>query len=813
MYTKRLLVFSFILLISGLYLTTAKAQNNAIVFGTVTDSVGRALPFTNITIPALNKGAVSDDSGNYKISLHSGDYEIDYSLIGYQSIKKKLHLEPGEKVEVNISLKIAIKNLEEVSVVHQSDRLQEINRIYIKEFEAMPNPGGSLESLIKTMPGVSSSNELSSQYSVRGGNFDENLVYVNDIEIIRPFLIRSGQQEGLSFINPDLVGSVRFYAGGFEAKYGDKMSSVLDVTYRTPEKAAGSVSLSLMGGSVSVEGVSKKGKFSLITGVRYKTTRLLLSSLDSKGEYKPDFTDWQMLLNYKINNRFSIGLLTNYANNAYSFIPTTRSVTFGTYANVYNFKIYYDGSEKDMYNSISGGLTLHYTVNPDLRMKLIFNAYSNYEQERFDISGEYLINELDAYSGSTTYNDSILNLGVGGMLNHARNYLQADIRSAAYMGNWQLKNHNIHWAIRFQHDQFRDRISEWEYIDSAGYSSPYSEHNILLNNYISSRNNLSTNRITAFVQDAYKWKSSHASYTLNAGLRLHNWSFNHELLLSPRIRFSVQPKWDKDIAFYAATGIYYQPPLFKEMRNMSGEINYNIRSQRSYHFLIGSDMTLNLWERPFKYTIEAYYKYLDRLIPYKIDNVRIKYAAQNNAKGYATGLDMKLYGEFVESIESWVSMSVLSTKENLIGDFYVNKNGERIEPGYYHRPTDQLFHINLFFQDYLPNNPTFKASVNLVYGSSFFISPPRSSRYDLTFPLGSYRRVDFGIYKIFKLTSLPQIKSFWIGADIFNLFDIKNKASFMWIQTVGNQENIPNTFAVPNYLTSRRLNIRMTVKF
>lgn len=813
MYAQRLLGFSSILLISGFFLTAAKAQNNATVFGAITDSLGRALPYTSATIPSINKGAVSDETGNYRLTLPSGDYEIIYSLIGYRNARKKFHLNPGEKVEINIILKIAIKTLEEVSVTHQADRLQEINRISVKEFESMPNPGGSLESLIKTLPGVSSANELSSQYSVRGGNFDENLVYVNDIEIIRPFLIQSGQQEGLSFINPDLVESVRFYAGGFEARYGDKMSSVLDVTYRTPEKAAGSVSLSLMGGSVSAEGVSKNQKLSLITGVRYKTTRLLLNSLDSKGEYKPDFTDWQMLLNYKINNKFIIGLLTNYAKNAYSYIPTTRSVTFGTYANVYNLKIYYDGNEKDMYNSISGGLTLHYTVNPDIRMKLIFNAYSNYEQEKFDISGEYLINELDAYSGSTTYSDSILNLGVGGMLSHARNYLQADIRCATYMGNWQLKNHNINWAVGFQHDHFRDRMSEWEYIDSAGYSSPYNEDQIILNNYVSSRNNISTNRITAFVQDALKWKNSKANYSLNVGLRLYNWSFNHELLLSPRIRFFVQPKWERDIAFYAATGIYYQPPLFKEMRNTSGEINYHIKSQQSIHFLLGSDMILNIWERPFKYTIEAYYKYLDRLIPYKIDNVRIKYSAQNNAKGYATGLDMKLYGEFVEGIESWVSISVLSTKEDIIGDYYINKNGERIEPGYYHRPTDQLFHINLFFQDYLPNYPTVKASVNLVYGSGFFVSPPQSSRYDETYPLGSYRRVDFGMYKTLKFNSLPQIKSFWIGADVFNLFDIKNKASFMWIQTVNNQENVPNTFAVPNYLTSRRLNVRMTIKF
>ncbi len=802
--------FFFLLLLSvNVEFVLSQAQSGSI-FGGVTDSTGKSLPFVNIVIPQLNKGTTSNTDGKYQMDVPAGRHEILFSLVGYKTEKVIINLSSDEKKELNAVLRIAVKNLEEVSVI---GRNQDMNRISVKEFELLPNPSSSLESLIKTMPGVSSSNELSSQYSVRGGNFDENLVYVNEVEVIRPFLVRSGQQEGLSFINPDLVGSIRFSAGGFEARYGDKMSSVLDVSYRTPQKAAASVNLSFMGGSISVEGISKNKKFSFISGIRYKTTKLLLGSLDSKGEYEPNFTDWQMMLNYKMTEKLSFGMLTNYARNSYSFIPQTRNTNFGTFAQIYNLKIYYDGHEEDQYNSMMGSFWTQYQLNPNLRMKLMASVYSIYEQEKFDISGEYLINELDAYPGSDTYGDSLLNLGVGAMLNHARNYLQADIWSAAYSGSWQKGDHNFTWAVKYQHDRFQDRLSEWDYIDSAGYSSPYSDRQIVLNNIVSAENSLTLERYSAFIQDAIKWDSKRASFTLNAGVRFHGWSLTSEKLLSPRVRFSVQPVWERDVVFYAASGIYFQPPVYKELRNFKGELNRNIKSQQSIHFLLGSDIMLNLWERPFKYTIEAYYKDLKNLIPYKLDNVRIKYTAQNNARGYATGIDMKLYGEFVQGVESWASLSLLSTKEDLLDDYYINKNGQRIEPGYYHRPTDQLFHINVFFQDYLPNNPSLKASLNLVYGSTFYIAPPKSNRFDATYPLGHYRRVDLGLSKTFKTPFLPQLKNFWIGVEVFNLFDIRNKASFMWIQTVANQENVPNLFAVPNYLTSRRLNLKMSLKF
>lgn len=799
-----------VLIILTVSVVRVQAQSTAYVYGTVTDTSGKVLPFVHITLPAFQKGTVSDESGNYRLAVPQGEHDIQFSLIGYKTAIHSRKFFNGESVELNIRLNIDIKNLEEISVLAPNMDMQ---RIPVKEFGQLPNPSGSLETLIKTMPGVSSSNELSSQYSVRGGSFDENLVYVNDTEVIRPFLIRSGQQEGLSFINPDLVGSIRFSAGGFEARYGDKMSSVLDVTYRTPQKTASTVNLSLLGGSFSVETISKNQRLSLLTGVRYKTTRLLLGSLDSKGEYEPNFSDWQLMLNYKPSEKLTLSVFTNYARNSYTFIPQTRNTNFGTYANIYNLKVYYSGREADQYNSMTGSFSAQYQFNPGLRMKLMINAYSVYEQEKYDISGEYLINELDAYPGSDTYGDSLLNLGVGAMLNHARNYLDAKIWSAGYSGWWQWNNHSISWSVKYQGDRFRDRISEWDYIDSAGYSSPYSEQDIVLNNHASARNKLNIKRLSGHVQNVFKWNSNKSLFTLNAGIRFHAWSLTSEMVLSPRIRFSVQPEWRREISFFTAVGLYYQPALYKELRNFAGELNREIKAQQSLHILAGAEMMIDLWNRPFKYTFETYYKHLTRLIPYKLDNVRVRYTALNNARGYATGADMKLYGEFVQGVESWASISILSTKEDLTDDFFINNEGARIEPGYYHRPTDQLFHINLFFQDYLPNNPSLKASVNLVYGTGFYIAPPRTTRFDATYPLGPYRRVDLGLSKTFKMAFIPQLKSFWIGAEVFNLFDIRNKASFMWIQTVANQENVPNLFAVPNYLTSRRLNIRLTMKF
>jgi hypothetical protein len=796
------------------------AQSEAYVQGYVHNAGGKALPSVSVSIEKINSGTISNDSGFYRIKIPSNkQITINYSCIGYQAMRKNIRLHPGETLRQNIELSQNIQGIGEVSVISEQERASSLSRINMKDFGLIPNPSGNFEALIKTQPGVSSSNELSSQYSVRGGNFDENLVYVNEIEIARPFLIRSGQQEGLSFINPDMVSSVRFSAGGFEARYGDKMSSVLDVSYRKPKEYQYIANASLLGGGATVEGISKNSKLSYIGGVRYKTSQYLLSSLDTKGEYQPAFVDIQSLIAYQPTKKLEISFLGNFAQNKYEFIPQTRSTNFGTIQQVYNLTIYYEGKEIDRYNSALGALTINFRPIDNLSLRIISSASSSYEQETFDIAGYYEINELDNTSGSSTYGDSLLNIGVGSMLNHARNYLWVNSWNLSHIGTYITRDHTLRWSLEWKHDKIKDKLNEWTYIDSAGYSIPYSSSSIQLNDFAYARNNLSYQRISGYLQDTYQFGSDKYTFYLNGGLRLNFWDYSKQWLISPRFRLSIKPESKRDIMIYLASGVYYQPPFYKEMRDFEGNLNPDIKAQQSIHFVIGSDYNLKLWDRPFKLTSEIYYKLLRHLIPYKIDNVRIRYTAQNNAKGYSKGIDLKLNGEFVQGIESWASLSLLKTEENQTNDYYLDKDGKRIEPGYYPRPTDQRVTFSLFFQDYLPNNPTFQMHMNLVYGSPLQISPPRSNRFDQTFPMGPYRRVDIGFSKIIKdqqkniTTKLRPLKELVISLEVFNLLNIYNKASYLWIQTISNQEGIPNEFAVPNYLTTRRLNIKVAMKF
>jgi hypothetical protein len=642
---------------------------------------------------------------------------------------------------------------------------------------------------------------------------------VNDIELNRPFLIRSGQQEGLSFINPDMVSSVKFSAGGFEPRYGDKMSSVLDVAYRKPSLNQCIVSASLLGASATVEGISKNKKISCIAGVRYKTSQYLLNTLETKGNYKPSFVDIQSMLTYQPWKKLEFSLLGNFAQNKYLFIPETQNTSFGTIQQVYNLTVYYDGKELDKYRLGLGALTMNYKPDDHLSLKLISSANSSYEQETFDIDAAYRINELDAVPGSSSFGDSSLNIGVGEMLSHARNFLWANTWSVAHIGNYIMDKHNIRWSLEYKHENIDDRLNEWTIIDSAGYSIPYSPTSIALNDFAESNNSISSVRLSGYLQDTWQFGNI-TRYYMTGGIRFNYWDYNRQWLISPRIRFAIKPEWKRDFMFYLATGVYDQPPVYKEMRDFHGNLNPGIRAQKSFHVVLGSDYNLRIWNRPFKFTSEVYYKYLSDLIPYKVDNLRIKYTAQNNAVGYATGLDLKLNGEFVPGIESWASLSLLKTEENQSNDFYFDKQGNRIEPGYYPRPTDQRIVFNMFFQDYLPNNSTFQLHLNLVYGSPLQISPPDTKRFDETFPIGPYRRVDMGISKILKdnnknakVELFNHVKEFIISLEIFNLLNIPNKASYLWIRTISNQANVPNEFAVPNYLTSRRINLKVLVKF
>lgn len=806
-----------ILICFPLYLFAQK--ETATIYGKITDTDGKPVFPASIKIAGTNRGTVTDEKGLFELSIPSDkEIHVIISCLGYIQKDERFNINPGKRVEINRVLEFAYQTLEEVSISEELDRTSSITRINIKTLDYLPSATGGVEAILKTLPGVVSTSELSSQYSVRGGSFDENLVYVNDIEVFRPFLIRSGQQEGLSFINSDMVSSVKFSAGGFEASYGDKMSSVLDITYRRPSQFGGSASISLLGGSVHLEGASKNNRFTHISGVRYKTARYLLSSMETKGEYIPDFLDFQTFITYDISSRVELSFLGNIADNRYRFIPETRSTDFGTFQTPLNLVIYYDGQERDRFNTYTGAFTTLIRPSDRLSLKFIASAFSSIEEEKFDIQGQYLINELDNSANSETYGDSILNIGIGTFLDHARNNLDAFIYSLSHIGLTTKGENLIKWGIQWQHEIINDKLSEWEMIDSSGYSIPYSDTQVLLNKVVKSSNHLASNRFSTYIQNTRRFEDDNAVYYFNAGARLAYWDLNNQLLLSPRIILSMKPFWERNIMFRFSAGYYYQPPFYKEMRYPDGSLNRNIKAQKSIHFVYGTDWIFSAWNRPFKFTAEVYYKHLQDLIPYKLDNVRIEYMAENKAKGYAAGIELKLHGEFVPGAESWISMSLMKTEEDIVDDYVYDEN---IEPGYYPRPMDQRFNIGLFFQDYFPNHPDYKVHLTVLYGTGLPFSPPDNERYDLVFRMPSYKRVDIGLSKSLKRAGQPSgekkslnfFKEIWINAEIFNLLDINNTISYLWVKTVFNQENLPGEFGVPNYLTGRRFNVRLSANF
>ncbi|MBE0654471.1 MAG: carboxypeptidase-like regulatory domain-containing protein, partial [Bacteroidales bacterium] len=670
------------------------------------DEENQPVFLANVAVKGMNLGTMTDENGAFNLRVPSGtSLEVIVSCVGFKTRVFNLRLETSEIRELNLNLEKDITELDEVSVSVRQERATSFRSIDISALNMMPNTSGSLEGIIKTLPGVSSNNELSSQYSVRGGNFDENLIYVNDIEIYRPFLVRSGQQEGLSFINPDLVSSIRFSAGGFDARYGDKMSSALDIKYRTPEEFAGSASLSLLGGSVHLEGVSKNNKLSVIGGLRYKNTAYLLNSLQTKGEYQPSFGDFQTLLRYQISPKLEFSFLGNVSLNQYNFIPKTSETEFGTASTPLNLVIYYEGNEIDRFDTYFGAGTLEYKPKSNLRLKLISSGFNTSEKETYDILGQYLINELDNTIGSETYGDSILNIGIGAFLNHARNYLDAYVGSISHIGEFDASNHKFRWGLSYEYHQVSDKLSEWQLVDSAGYSVPTGAAQLLLNDVIKAENEIENYRVSGFFQDTWGFKGLFNEYFVTAGIRTSYLGLNQQLLVSPRASFSMKPSWDRDFMFHFSTGIYYQPPFYKEMRNPEGVVNKDLKAQKSIHIVAGGDYIFQAWNRPFKFSTELYYKHLSNMVPYKVDNVRIRYAGENLAKGFATGIDFKLNGEFVKGAESWASLSFMRTREDIWNDVVIlpGEDGKNTvyEPGYYPRPTDQLMTFGLYFQDYL----------------------------------------------------------------------------------------------------------------
>ncbi len=842
----------FIFCIFFLSIFSIFGQNKGSIYGVVTDEINRPLESVNIGTLNLSKqiGAITNKDGEYKFDVPLNiDVVIAFSYVGYKTEKIIVRLTSEGKKEFNIILKIKSTDIVGAEIKGRKIREVGLTRIDPKDVKVIPSPSMGIESILKTIgTGVSSSNELSSQYSVRGGNYDENLVYVNDIEIYRPFLVRSGQQEGLSFANSDLVSSITFSAGGFDAKYGDKMSSVLDIKYKEPKEFASSVALSLLGGSVHVEGCSDNHRLTYLFGVRQKSNQYLLQSLETQGEYKPSFTDFQTYMTYDVTENLEIGFLGNYARNSYQVIPENRETEFGTINEALRLTIYFDGQEVDKFETIMGAFTSTYRPNKKLKLKFITSCFNTYESETFDTQGQYWLDELENDFGKDEFGNVKANRGVGTYLHHARNLLNATVFNVEHIGSYRNEKNYLQWGVKFQSEMISDELSEWKMLDSAGYSLPHAQDNIgnlvpgmntnnaiRLQEVIKASFDTTSNRYSGFIQNKWNLDGEKTDFNITAGLRANYWDLNDQFLLSPRATILYKPDWKKDISLRFSTGLYYQPPFYKELRNFEGKINTDIKAQSSLHFVLAGEWNFLAWYRPFVFITEVYYKYLDNLIPYEIDNVRIRYYAENNAHGYATGIDLKINGEFVKGVESWASLSIMQTQEDIEDDFYYdyyNQSGEKIiygysydavavdsirnEPGYIPRPTDQRVNFSLFFQDYLPRNPTFKMHLNLVYGSRLPFGPPTHERYKATLRIPPYRRVDIGFSKQLKSketktrakSPLRFFNSIWVSLEVFNLLQVNNTVSYIWITDVNNR-----MYAVPNYLSPRLLNFKVLVDF
>ncbi len=802
----RFLLTWIITLFSGFML---QGQNLVTISGYIRDENKAAVDEANISVKSTNSKTISSKSGYYQIQLNKqSEYILVITKIGFENkelVIKSSDYANADRIQYDIVHQKSTKVLSEAIIRPDRDPGANLVRIDPKLIFSLPDPSGNFEGLIKKMSGVSSTNELSSQYSVRGGNFDENLVYVNDIEIYRPFLIRSGQQEGLSFINPDLVGSVLFSAGGFDARYGDKLSSVLDIKYRKPNDFAGSASMSLMGGTLHFEGTTAKKRFSYITGIRYKSSKYLLNTLETKGDYNPKFADIQTYMTYNVSPKWELSFLGNIANNQYDFEPVDRLTSFGTVHEALQLKIYFDGKERDAFTTYMGAATATYMPTDRLEMKWIASGFRTQEAESFDIQGQYALNELDKRLNSDSYADSILNLGVGTFLDHARNVLNANVFSFDYKGSYKTDAHWLQWGARFQHSGFSDDIQEWIMLDSAGYSLPYSDSVVNLRSTHFSNATLSTDQVNGYLRDSYEKMLRKGKLVLNGGIRTTYTDINKEFLISPRVSISYLPASIKDLQLRFSAGTYHQPAFFKEFQDLDGKIHTDVKAQKSLHFVGGTDYYFLAWGRMFKFTNEVYYKYLWDLVPYEVDNVRIRYYGANSAKGYAAGLDMKVNGEFVPGIDSWANISVMQTQEDIVGDTI----------GFIARPTDQRVNVSIFFQDYLPKSTSYKAHLNLFFGTGLPFGPPGNQALKSALRIPAYRRVDIGFSKILidgnnRSTNkyLKNFKSLWLSLEIFNLLDINNTISHIWITDISNRQ-----YAVPNYLTGRRFNVKLQANF
>jgi len=794
--------------------TLVNAQPLVRVTGVVQDLKFDPLQQVTVAILGQQESTLTAPDGSYTIYSKTTSFTVKYNLLGYKPVLVRINEKAAGRIVRNITLLANINELEQVTVTNKQNQLSNTSTINIADLASLPSVSGNFESVLKTLPGVSTNNELSSQYSVRGGNFDENLIYINDVEISRPTLIRNGQQEGLSFINSDLVTRAKFSAGGFEARYGDKLSSVLDVKYDKPDSNQHVITTGFLGTSLSSKYVTDKSF--LLMGLRYKNNSSVLNKQDNKGNYSPNFGDVQLLYQYNFSDKFSLSALGNYNIGQFKLIPEDRETQFGTLDTQLRLNIAYNGQEIDSYRTVGGAVTGIFSPRPNLVIKWINSYFNTKERERFDIEGRYVFDELETGFGSTGFTSVRINRGIGTYLNYARNSLNSQTFSSEIKTDQNFDNHVFSWGARLELNKFKDELNEYHLTDSAGYILPYDAKNFFLEQSIKIANKVDINNLTAFIQDSY---SLTENTDLQLGVRGSYNNLSNQLLISPRLLLAYRPASNNKIIRFTA-GVYQQAPTYRSIRAYDGILNLNQKAQRSYNTSAGFDYAFDGLGTRLKFSSEAYFKYSDRLIPYVIDNVRIKYLSSEIAKGHTYGVDFSVGGEFVKDLVSYFRLSFMKADQDIIGDSYIKKDKSGsstvIYPGYLKRPTDQRINFSVFFQDRLLKSPTYKVHLNMLYGSRLPIGSPQSDHYTDDFQIPAYKRVDIGFSKDFlddvalrkpKLLD-KYFSSFIAYFEVFNLLNINNTVSYLWLKDVDNVQ-----YAVPNYLTGRQFNFKLILKF
>ena len=770
-------------------MSTAALADGFTLKGKVIDEESNALELVTVSCLAQGKVTMTNLKGEFSLDLQSADsVEVRFSMVGY-GVRKRVFRRPKGKMTVQIVM-YPMEALQEITVTERRRQTGQTEQLDVNSLKLTPSTtGNAVEELIQQQAGVSSHNELSSQYNVRGGSFDENSVYINNVEVYRPLLISSGQQEGLSIINPDMVEKIGFSTGGFEAKYGDKMSSALDITYRRVRGFEASATASLLGASGYL-GVGNK-KFSMSHGLRYKTNRYLLGSLETTGEYKPNFLDYQTYISYTPNKRWTIDFIGNISENHYNFKPEDRETSFGTLEDVKSFKVYFDGEEKDLFRTLFGTASITRHFGDSTSIKFLTSAFHSKEKETYDIMGQYWLDDTQTQE----------NLGVGTYMEHERNYLTADVVSFKLIGTHRTRHHDIEAGITYKTEHVKENSKEYEMRDSSGYSIPHTADWLDLIYTLAANNDIKSHRIEGYVQDTYRFSKGDTYYTLNYGVRLSNWSFNKETIVSPRASISIVPAFNNNCTFRFATGLYYQAPFYKEMRDTitrngitTAVLNENIKSQRSLQFIGAFDYRFKMLNQSFKFSAEAYYKALSNLIPYNVQNMKVTYYGENQCSGYATGLDMKLYGEFVPGTDSWLTFSLMSTREKM--------NGKWVP-----MPTDQRWAINLHFTDYFPGTDRWTMTLRLAFADGLPFGAPHRGLEVVQFRAPAYKRADIGM-SFRAIKNGKGIKNLWLGVDCLNLFGISNVNSYYWVTDVTNKQ-----WAVPNYLTGRQINGKIKLEW